>query len=99
MPPAYFYHLAFELYPASGTKADNLPEVYIPPAGTDIFTSEFPVHRSSPWAITASKRPAHRRTRTEASASSSPSKLRTFSFQRSSEDHKPRLGLTTAFSK
>jgi len=43
--PEYFFHLTFELYPSRSP-----PETtFTPPADTDIFRSELPVHRKSSW--------------------------------------------------
>ncbi|KAF2449448.1 RING-10 protein [Karstenula rhodostoma CBS 690.94] len=44
--PAYFFHLAFELY----TSRSSPETTYTPPPSTDIFTSELPAHSSSSWS-------------------------------------------------
>ncbi|CAI6322012.1 unnamed protein product [Periconia digitata] len=52
MPAAYFFHLAFELYPtrsptSSSSSSDRIPApiTFTPPPQTDIFTSELPRHQ------------------------------------------------------
>ncbi|KAF2812567.1 RING-10 protein [Mytilinidion resinicola] len=74
--PSYFFHLAFELYPyptgrAQQPSTTSLQPVYTPPLGTDIFTSELPVHRVSSWG-SAPSRPSHRRSKTATSSSDLP---------------------------
>jgi aspartyl/asparaginyl-tRNA synthetase len=49
--PAYFFHLAFELYPSRSSPQTT----FTPPPQTDIF-SELPSHSSTPWS-TYQKRP------------------------------------------
>lgn len=43
--PAYFFHLAFELYPSRSSPGTT----YTPPPSANIFTSELPAHVSSLW--------------------------------------------------
>lgn len=43
--PAYFFHLTFELYPSRSPP----DKTFTPPPKTDIFNSEFPVHRRASW--------------------------------------------------
>ncbi|KAJ4359774.1 uncharacterized protein N0V89_000330 [Didymosphaeria variabile] len=49
--PAYFFHLAFELY----TSRSSPETTYTPPPNTDIFASELPAHSwsSSSWSAPA----------------------------------------------
>lgn len=66
--PSYFFHLAFELYssPAGRTQAPqqlSVAPIYTPPPGTDLFTSNLPVHRISSWG-SAPGRNTHRRSKT-----------------------------------
>lgn len=51
--PAYFFHLAFELYPSRSSPQTT----FTPPPQTDIF-SELPSHTSTPWSA-YQKRPQH----------------------------------------
>ena len=47
--PAYFFHIAFELYPSRSS-----PETtFTPPQQTNIFTSELPAHSSISWSSLA----------------------------------------------
>lgn len=71
MPPSYFYHLAFELYPHSPRpSAQDQPAAtdgeppFLPPRGTDIFTDSLPVHRVSSWASPPRSRKHVRRSKT-----------------------------------
>ncbi|KAL1390776.1 BRCA1-associated protein 2-domain-containing protein [Phyllosticta capitalensis] len=74
MPPSYFYHLAFDLYPHPlATTEDVLSqptkdEIYLPPPGTNIFASSLPAHHKSSWAFPPHKRKHTRRSRTTASS-------------------------------
>lgn len=67
MPPSYFYHLAFELYPhppkPHAAVADVEP-LFVPPPGTDIFARDLPVHRISSWASPPRSRKNIRRSKT-----------------------------------
>ena len=55
--PSYFYHLKLELYPSSSASSGNDPQqqvaspksIYLPQHNTDIFKTQFPVHRKSKW--------------------------------------------------
>ncbi|KAL1630996.1 hypothetical protein SLS56_004670 [Neofusicoccum ribis] len=71
MPPSYFYHLAFELYPhPPRPSAQDHPAAtdgeppFLPPRGTDIFTDSLPVHRVSSWASPPRSRKHVRRSKT-----------------------------------
>ena len=44
--PAYFFHIVFELCP---NRPPTTPTVFTPPPLTDIFASELPIHRTTPW--------------------------------------------------
>lgn len=44
--PAYFFHLAFELYPSRSSPDTT----FTPPPQTDIFTSELPAHNTTSWS-------------------------------------------------
>jgi len=44
--PAYFFHIAFELYPSRSPPE----QTFHPSPQTDIFTSELPAHRSTTWS-------------------------------------------------
>ncbi|KAF2434408.1 zf-UBP-domain-containing protein [Tothia fuscella] len=98
--PAYFYHLAFELYPHStAEEGKHIKEtVFLPPAGTDIFESSLPVHRSTPWGQSQPTRPLHKRTKTDPSHSERP-KPRTISFAPSSANNRPHLALHTSTTR
>ncbi|KKY19432.1 putative ring and ubp finger domain [Diplodia seriata] len=67
MPPSYFYHLAFELYPHPPKSHPAVADVeppFVPPPGTDIFQSDLPVHRISSWASPPRSRKNPRRSKT-----------------------------------
>ncbi|OJD40662.1 ring and ubp finger domain-containing protein [Diplodia corticola] len=67
MPPSYFYHLAFELYPhppKSHAAVADVEPLFVPPPGTDIFQSHLPVHRISSWASPPRWRKNVRRSKT-----------------------------------
>lgn len=71
MPPSYFYHLAFELYAhppkldaADHSAAPDVEPPFAPPHGTDIFTTELPVHRVCSWASLPRTRKNVRRSKT-----------------------------------
>jgi BRCA1-associated protein len=91
--PAYFYHLAFELYrqPQANIKESHadVENVYLPPPGTDLFTAALPVHRVTPWGAPPSQRPSHRRARTNTSPVNR-TKHRTVSFHHSSAETRPK---------
>lgn len=53
--PAYFFHLAFELYTSRSPPETS----YTPPANTDIFTSELPAHGSSSWSATEARQKSY----------------------------------------
>jgi BRCA1-associated protein len=90
--PAYFYHLAFELYPQpqANTKEPytEVENIYLPPTGTDLFRSDLPVHRITPWGAPPSQRPSHRRANTNTSPVDRP-KHRTVSFHQSTAERPP----------
>lgn len=44
--PAYFFHIAIELYPSRSSPVTT----FIPPLQTDIFHTPLPVHGTTPWA-------------------------------------------------
>jgi BRCA1-associated protein len=51
--PAYFFHLAFELYPSRGASSQTSPSTsttFTPPPNTDLF-SELPAHTSTSWSL------------------------------------------------
>ncbi|CBX94365.1 hypothetical protein IAQ61_009929 [Plenodomus lingam] len=50
MPPAYFFHLTFELYPTRSSPETN---TFTPQSHTNIFESELPQHRRADWAFPA----------------------------------------------
>ncbi|EKG13130.1 Zinc finger UBP-type protein [Macrophomina phaseolina MS6] len=72
MPPSYFYHLAFELYAhppkldgaSCSAAASDVESPFTPPPGTDIFTSDLPVHHISSWASPPRSRKNVRRSKT-----------------------------------
>ena len=71
---AYFFHLAFELYPRDSQKEpNNSPDttIFLPPPGTDIFSDTFPTHGIAPWGghPKSFHRPSHKRTRTDPGSS------------------------------
>lgn len=96
MPPAYFYHLAFELYHQHSKHSEQL---YLPTTATDLFKDDFPAHRTYALDSRSPKRPGHRRTKTDIPANSGPDIQRSSSFDRSSEDRKPIRDLATTFPK
>jgi BRCA1-associated protein len=66
---AYFFHLAFELYPTdfeSGKKKTK-NAVFVPPPGTDIFGGSLPIHSVASWGGPPAilHRSSHRRTKTD----------------------------------
>ncbi|OCL02731.1 hypothetical protein AOQ84DRAFT_443171 [Glonium stellatum] len=75
--PSYFFHLAFELYPSPGDPSQpSLPPylqtVYTPPPGTDIFTSELPIHKISSWGSPPASKKTHKRSKTAVSSTDRP---------------------------
>src|SRR5215468_600541 len=94
MPP-YFYHLAFELYPsenisveASAPKDTNA--IYLPPPGTDIFSTPLPAHRIASWGGEKPERKVYRRTKTETTHAER-LKRRAISFDNTVKDDWPHL--------
>jgi BRCA1-associated protein len=95
--PTYFYHLAFELYAYSKVHKEPQAEqhkVFLPPAGTDIFESPLPVHRTTPWGQSLPKQLSHKRTKTDTSHTERP-KARTVSFAPANTNNRPQLVLST----
>ena len=83
--PSYFFHLAFELYSSPGDPSQPssppcLQTVYTPPPGTNIFTSELPIHRISSWGSFPTPKKTHKRSKTAVSSTDRPT-LSTFEVQ------------------
>ncbi|KAF4552641.1 RING finger protein ETP1-like protein [Elsinoe fawcettii] len=51
--PTFLYHLKLELYPQSASETSKRESqansIFVPPAGTDIFTNQLPAHKVTPW--------------------------------------------------
>jgi BRCA1-associated protein len=69
---AYFFHLAFELYPTDfeSEKKTTDNAIFLPPPGTDIFGGSLPIHSVASWggSPTILHHPSHRRTKTDPSS-------------------------------
>jgi BRCA1-associated protein len=66
---AYFFHLAFELYPTDFELGKKKTEnaIFLPPPGTDIFGSSLPIHSVVSWGgpLAILHRSSHRRAKTD----------------------------------
>ena len=94
MPP-YFYHLAFELYssennPAEASSNEDTKTTYLPPPGTDIFSTSLPAHKITSWGGEKSERKVFRRTKTE-TLHNERLKRRTISLDIPAKDNWPHL--------
>jgi len=77
--PAYFYHLKLELYShplpsADSWRSHKSSSAYLPSPGTDIFTSNLPVHRQSRWTPDSLSKKHLRQSSSDSNSERSPSR-------------------------